>query len=620
MPLTPATYLESARSLQAERSWDEAEAALAEGARRYPNDPDLNAAYGLCLCARAREAQALHYAEAASGDELIKTLAAHFHLKIQADRRLKISDQESSAALESIRELAIERGIDLNPLPDLRLSACMIVRDEEAHLTECLATLDGICDEIVVVDTGSTDNTVKIAESFGAVIGHFDWCDDFSAARNASLELASGNWALWIDADERLSPNSLTALLSAMVRPHFGGFTIPMINFLSDDLTRDRLEHRPCRLFRLHPSIRFEGKIHEQITTSIEALGLQVAQLDGIHIDHFGYQKSEIERKGKAQRTFSMLESELALNPTDSFHLFNLGNAYFSAGRFEEAAETFSRADVNGRAPHAQFMMHLWAFALLQVARHDEAIEVCDRAEKSGIGGILIDYARSCILAEQGRLEEALAAVRAARGKKLAPGEPGDRAIEQHRAKSLESSILLELNRAEEAVVAAREAFASAPTHRDLWIGWLRAAEMAEDGSELVTAFSAGADQFEFDAELCVAAGRAFESTGRNQNALECYQQAIETQPDHANAYFCAADLLLRQGFALEAAEAYQKGLGFEPYFAEGWFMLGNALYRAGSYDGAALAYRQALELDESHDRAAANLAIITEDESERAA
>jgi tetratricopeptide (TPR) repeat protein len=405
-----------------------------------------------------------------------------------------------------------------------------------------------------------------------------------------------------------------------MVRPHFGGFTIPIINFLSDDLTRDRLEHRPCRLFRLNPAIRFEGKIHEQIATSIESLGLPIAQLDGIHIDHFGYQKSEIERKGKAQRTFSMLESELAQSPNDVFHLFNLGNAYFTAGRFEEAAETFSRADVIESAPYAQFMMYLWAFALHQIACHDDALAVCDRADESGIGGILIDYARSCILAEQGRLEEALAAVRAAHGKKLASDEPGDRAIEQYRAKALESSILLELHRLDEAIVAAKQAFTSSPTHRDLWIGWLRAAEIAGDGNELSEAFSAGADRFEFDAELCVAAGRAFESVGRNQNALECYQQAIETQPDHANAYFCAADLLLRQGFALEAAEAYQKGLGFEPYSAEGWFMLGNAMYRAGSYDGAALAYRQALQIDANHDRAAINLATIMEEESERAA
>src|SRR5579862_9526082 len=84
------------------------------------------------------------------------------------------------------------------------LSVCMIVRDEEENLARCLESVKPIADEIVVVDTGSTDATVQIAESFGAKIGHFEWCADFAAARNAAIELATSKWVLSIDADEWL--------------------------------------------------------------------------------------------------------------------------------------------------------------------------------------------------------------------------------------------------------------------------------------------------------------------------------------------------------------------------------------------------------------------------------
>src|ERR1051325_8465006 len=86
------------------------------------------------------------------------------------------------------------------------LSICMIVRDNEDTLARCLESVRPIADEIVVVDTGSKDSTVGIAENFGAIIGNFEWCDDFAAARNAALRLATCKWVLSIDADEWLSP------------------------------------------------------------------------------------------------------------------------------------------------------------------------------------------------------------------------------------------------------------------------------------------------------------------------------------------------------------------------------------------------------------------------------
>ena len=95
----------------------------------------------------------------------------------------------------------------------------MIVRDEEEHLGACLASLDGVVDEVVVVDTGSVDGPVEIARSFGARVDHEAWADDFSRARNAALDYAQGQWILYIDADERLRPIPRTSSSPSSSRP-----------------------------------------------------------------------------------------------------------------------------------------------------------------------------------------------------------------------------------------------------------------------------------------------------------------------------------------------------------------------------------------------------------------
>lgn len=618
--MKPAEILDRAKKLQSESRWDEAESVLSQGVRQFPAHPELNAAYGIALCLHAREAQALHHVEAANSSELLRMLAAHFHLKALADRKLGICDAQSQAAFESLAKLAAKQNVSYGPLPDLRLSACLIVKDEQANLPECLASIAGVVDEIVVVDTGSCDDTVDVALAFGAKVGVFEWCDDFAAARNASLDLATGTWALWIDADERLASNSQTALLSAMIRPHFGGFTIPIINFLSEDLKRDQLEHRPCRLFRLLPEIRFEGRIHEQITPSIARLGMPVAQLEGATIEHYGYLKSEMAEKEKIKRTVAMLQAELGENPTDSFQHFNLGNAYFTAGEFEKAAKEFELAADKGNGDYGQYMRHLWAFSLHNIGRFEDAIAICDTADAAGYGGVLIDYSRACSLAELGRLEQALESTRSAKTKKLNPGEPGDRSIEQWKVSSLETAILVTLQRKEEALEQAKANALEQPHNRDLWLDWIKTAEVAENSVALAEAFLAGANRFEFDSTMCVAAGRALECVGQLQNALECYHQAIELDPTNANAYFCAGDLLLKNSCPFESAECYQKGLLYDSANAEAWFMLGNAMYRSGSVEGAVLSYKKALEADPNHHRAASNLEIVLSDQEESAA
>ena len=118
--------------------------------------------------------------------------------------------------------------------PKIQLSLCMIVKNEEKNLGSCLDSIKDIVDEMIILDTGSSDNTVQIAKSFGAEIHNFEWCNDFSAARNESIKFARGKWILWMDADEQFDDKSKEELNSILkLSQHPMGVNITIRNLSS---------------------------------------------------------------------------------------------------------------------------------------------------------------------------------------------------------------------------------------------------------------------------------------------------------------------------------------------------------------------------------------------------
>src|SRR5437762_3933662 len=171
-------------------------------------------------------------------------------------------------------------------MSEILLSAAMIVRDEEHRLDECLASIEDFVDEVVVVDTGSTDATKRIARRRGARVFDFSWCDDFAAARNRSLELARGQWILYIDADERVCQGDRRRLEPLLRDPRYVGAWVLLRAF--PHLT----PYREMRLFRNHPEIRFEGVIHESMWGGIVTLMRREGWALGLSelvLDHVGY-------------------------------------------------------------------------------------------------------------------------------------------------------------------------------------------------------------------------------------------------------------------------------------------------------------------------------------------
>jgi tetratricopeptide (TPR) repeat protein len=227
------------------------------------------------------------------------------------------------------------------------VSLCLIVRDEEAFLEGCLDAASPWVDEIVVVDTGSTDATVSIAEARGARVGFFNWCADFAAARNASLDLATGDFVFVLDADERLASGpELRRLVESEPPGAPPTLYLPLIENVDAAGRPLGADHMP-RLWRRRPALRFTGRVHERVGEGVP--GLVRRYEDALRIVHLGYDPEIKRARGKSERNRALLQAELTSKPGDPALLFYLGNEHYAAGEDEAALACFRAVVADGR-------------------------------------------------------------------------------------------------------------------------------------------------------------------------------------------------------------------------------------------------------------------------------
>jgi glycosyltransferase involved in cell wall biosynthesis len=213
------------------------------------------------------------------------------------------------------------------------LSVCMIVKNEADKLPRCLSSVQGIANEIIVVDTGSTDQTVKIAQSFGAQVYHYSWNNNFSAARNESLRYAQGEWVLVLDADEVLTPESVPVLKQAMQREQ-----ALVINLVRQEVGAVQSPYSlMSRLFRNHFGIRFSRPYHSMVDDSVTRLlqrepAWKIINLPEVAILHDGYEPGAIATGNKLQKAKATMEGYLATHPDDAYVCAKLGALYGDMG------------------------------------------------------------------------------------------------------------------------------------------------------------------------------------------------------------------------------------------------------------------------------------------------
>lgn len=262
----------------------------------------------------------------------------------------------SRPASAEVRD-AIERTLaNAATRPAPRLACCMIAKNEAEFIVGAIESVKGLADEIIVVDTGSTDDTVALARGAGARVEFFPWIGDFSAARNASIGYATADWILCLDADERLQKASYSAVRAVMEEagdPH-RVVCVRILNytregkFMSDGFSG--------RLFQNVPTMRFFGRVHEEVGGDRTDVSTDY-RLD-VTFDHFGADPGVMREKSKDARNIELLEARLKEKPDDLLTWFYLGSQHSIGGRSDAAMRAFGRVvDLFERNPAAYGMV-----------------------------------------------------------------------------------------------------------------------------------------------------------------------------------------------------------------------------------------------------------------------
>ncbi|HEX4115526.1 MAG TPA: glycosyltransferase [Solirubrobacteraceae bacterium] len=230
------------------------------------------------------------------------------------------------------------------PAAGMRLSLCMIVRDEQEMLPRCLASVAGAVDEIVIVDTGSTDATVEIARSFGARVLSHEWTGSFAQARNVSFDAAEGDWLLCLDADEVLVEEDVPLLRALTGRTWREAFYLSETNYTGDLEDGTAVTHNALRIFRNRPEYRFEGRLHEQIAHCLPGYLPERVEASGVRIEHYGYLGAVRDSREKSRRNIELLRLQQAESPPTPFLHYNLGSEYAAANEPRAALAEFERS------------------------------------------------------------------------------------------------------------------------------------------------------------------------------------------------------------------------------------------------------------------------------------
>ena len=244
----------------------------------------------------------------------------------------------------------------------------MIVKNEELALPKCLSSVKGVVDEMVVLDTGSTDRTPEIAREFGARVYDFEWCNDFSAARNESLKYVQGKWVLVLDADEVLVPEIVPQLGQAIKRDSPKGDSFAsrylLINLVRQEVGAAQSPYSlVSRLFRNHPNICFSRPYHALVDDSVSRIlsqepQWQVGYLPEVAILHEGYQKIAIAQGDKFSKAQAAMEGFLASHPNDPYVCSKLGALYVQTGVFARGIELLERG-LASKGVNAQILYEL---------------------------------------------------------------------------------------------------------------------------------------------------------------------------------------------------------------------------------------------------------------------
>ena len=262
------------------------------------------------------------------------------------------------------------------------ISVCIIAKNEEKHIAECCKRLVPYGFEIVLVDTGSDDHTVDLASQYTDHIYHFEWCNDFSAAKNYAMGKASYDWILSIDCDEYIESIDLPSLTTHMASHERDAGRILIRNRFTENGQTAYEQVRVSR-FVNRRYYHFEGAVHEQLVPitipGSESPAVKYVYNAPITVLHVGYDGSEDEMREKSRRNIALLERELETNGPDPYTYYQLGQSYRKLHDYENAFYYFDLGlamDVDPALDYVQTMVESYGYTLLDLKRSRDALNL----------------------------------------------------------------------------------------------------------------------------------------------------------------------------------------------------------------------------------------------------
>ncbi|MBI2267562.1 MAG: tetratricopeptide repeat protein [Armatimonadetes bacterium] len=536
------------------------------------------------------------------------------------------------------------------------LSLCMIVRDEEKTLQKCLDSVRGVVDEIVIVDTGSTDRTRDIAREAGARILESPWENDFSKARNVSLQAATGDWILVLDADERLDSESSRIIRGLLNVSLPCGYVVRIRNTIHTENQSEVLDHRTTRLFPRSQDIFFEGTIHEQVVQRILHPGGKesTVYLDRMDCDllihHEGYERERVESKQKDVRNIELLKAALDREPDNAFHYFNLGNNYLLLSEYDLAIQSLREAArlSTNNAVYRTAVHYDLALTYNRLGRFSDGLKEAETALTLSPYSSDAHFAAAEAFHGLGKLENALDEYTRAVECRDHPEHclvASDRGTSGWKAHNHKGLIYAELKKFCDAERAFKEALSENPEHGGIWFnlalslksqGKLSEAQEALERSttiqqgllsahtELLSVYvardllhkaqslvDARRSDPHFHLSLSYHLGRLLLEKGRPAEALPHHDTFLESFPDDFDARFNRSVCYLALNRKDEACRDLMECVRLNPQSAIVLNNLGVVGLIEKDFAKAETEFRRAIEIDENCHSAILNLARV---------
>lgn len=217
----------------------------------------------------------------------------------------------------------------------------MIVKNEERHIATCLKSIKDVVDEIIIVDTGSIDKTVEICKTFNTKVFCVEWNNSFSEARNFGLKQATGDWILWLDADEEIDledSKSLKKFIAQLKEEKV--LSIHLINYIGNQKDPHQTFHTAhTRLFKNNEGFKFIYNIHEILNIEEVLENIQEIKMLPIKVYHYGYLDSEVFHKQKSERNLTLLKEELKKENHSPWIEYHISSQYYQENKYAEAFE-----------------------------------------------------------------------------------------------------------------------------------------------------------------------------------------------------------------------------------------------------------------------------------------